>query len=198
MGIAVKPVARRDSSPTLEMRQGLLRHETSIAAAPRVSASAFDDFLITLLRVWSIPALRLALGVIFLWFGALKLLGVSPVLSLVQQTYSFVPVRPFILVLGFWEMGIGCGLIFNRALRFTLILLCIHLLGTFVALLQAPSLFFVHDNPLWLTTEGEFVVKNLVLVAAGLVIGGHQVKPLMKVERIRMVKANKSRESIRL
>jgi putative oxidoreductase len=190
MGIAIKPVTdtRRDDAPTLKMQQGVLRHETSIAA-PRVSVSDFEDFLITLLRTWSIPALRLALGVIFLWFGALKVLGVSPVLSLVQQTYSFVPAHPFFFVLGFWEIGIGCGLIFNRALRLTLILLCIHLLGTFVALLQAPSLFFLHDNPLWLTTEGEFVVKNLVLVAAGLVIGGHQVTPRMKGKRIRMVQS---------
>src|SRR5438046_1333983 len=107
MGIAVKPITRRDNSPTLEMHEGVLRHETSIAATSRVSASDFDDFLITLLQTWSIPALRLALGVIFLWFGALKLLGISPVLSLVQQTYSFIPVRPFFLVLGFWEIGIG-------------------------------------------------------------------------------------------
>ena len=190
MGIAVKPVTdiRRDAAPTLEIQQGVLRHQTSIAA-PRVGVFDLDDFLITLLRTWSIPALRLALGVIFFWFGALKVLGVSPVLSLVQQTYSFVPVHPFFLLLGFWEMGIGCGLIFNRALRLTLIFLCIHLSGTFLALLQAPSLFFLHDNPLWLTTEGEFVVKNLVLVAAGLVIGGHQIKPRMKVKTIRMVQS---------
>jgi len=190
MGIAVKPITdtMRDDAPTLEVRQGVLRHETSLAA-PQVSVSDFEDFLITLLRTWSIPALRVALGVIFLWFGALKLLGVSPVLSLVQQTYPFVPVHPFFFVLGVWEIGIGCGLIFNRALRVTLILLCIHLSGTFLALLQAPSLFFVHDNPLWLTTEGEFVVKNLVLVAAALVIGGHQVRPRMKVKSIRMVQS---------
>jgi putative oxidoreductase len=190
MGIAVKPVTDRGrgDAQVVELQQVVLGHETSIAA-PRVSASDLDNVLITFLRVWSIPALRLALGAIFLWFGALKVLGVSPVLSLVQQTYSFVPVHPFFFVLGFWEVGIGFGLIFKRALRVTLILLCFHLLGTFLALLQAPSLFFLHDNPLWLTTEGEFVVKNLVLVAAGLVIGGHQVTPRTRVERIRMVKA---------
>ena len=190
MGIAVKPVidTKRDDLALLQLPQEILERELR-PALPQLRFSDLDDFLITLLRTWSIPALRLALGVIFLWFGALKLLGVSPVLSLVQQTYSFIPVHPFFFVLGFWEMGIGCGLIFNRALRLTLIFLCIHLLGTFLALLQAPSLFFLHDNPLWLTTEGEFVVKNLVLVAAGLVIGGHQVKPRMKVKRIRMVQS---------
>jgi len=188
MGIAVKPVTdtRRDNVSPLEVQPIVVRRATSIPALP-VSISDLDNVLTTFLRTWSIPALRLALGVIFLWFGALKVLGVSPVLSLVQQTYPFVPTHPFFFVLGLWEIGIGCGLIFNRALRFTLILLCIHLLGTFVALLQTPSLFFLNENPLWLTTEGEFVVKNLVLVAAGLVIGGHQVKPRIKVKRIGMV-----------
>ena len=190
MGIAVKPVteSKKEGVPVLQMRQLIL--ERQIRAAPlQPRLSDLDARCASLLHKWSIPILRLALGVIFLWFGALKLLGVSPVLSLVQQAYSFVPVHPFFLVLGFWEMGIGCGLIFNRALRLTLVFLCIHLLGTFLALLQAPSLFFLHDNPLWLTTEGEFVVKNLVLVAAGLVIGGHEVRPRMKVKTIRMVQS---------
>jgi putative oxidoreductase len=188
MGIAVKPFkdTRSDVATAVEMPRGIVRHATSIAA-PRVSVSDLADTLTSLLRTWSIPALRLALGVIFLWFGALKVLGVSPVLLLVQQTFSVIPVHPFFLALGFWEMGVGCGLIFNRALRVTLILLCIHLLGTFLALLQAPSLFFIHNNPLWLTTEGEFVVKNLVLVAGGLVIAGHEIKPRNKGERIRGV-----------
>ena len=186
MGVAIKSVTNTgmDDAPTLKMQQRVLRHEM-ILAAPRMRVSGLDDFAITLLRTWSIPALRVALGVIFLWFGALKVLGVSPVLLLVQQTFSLVPVRPFFFVLGVWEMGVGCGLLFNRALRVTLILLCIHLLGTFLALLQTPSLFFLHNNPLWLTTEGEFVVKNLVLVAGGLVIAGHEIKPRHKGGRIR-------------
>jgi uncharacterized membrane protein YkgB len=186
MGVAVKPVTdtNNDDIPVLQMRQDVFEQ---VSPAPlQLRFSDLDALCIRLLHRWSIPMLRLALGFIFLWFGALKLLGVSPVLSLVQQTYSFVPAYPFFFVLGFWETGIGCGLILNRALRPTLIFLCIHLLGTFVALLQAPSLFFLHHNPLLLTAEGEFVVKNLVLVAAGLVIGGHQVKPRIKIKRIRM------------
>jgi uncharacterized membrane protein YkgB len=131
--------------------------------------------------------LRLALGVIFIWFGALKLLGVSPVLSLVQKTYTFLPLHAFFLLLSIWEIGIGCGLIFRRALRCTLLLLCMHLMGTFIALLQAPPLFFFNNNPLLLTSEGEFVIKNLVLVAAALVIGGYEVRPRARASRMRMV-----------
>src|ERR1041384_3093619 len=89
-----------------------------------------DELLLNILRRWSITALRLALGSVFLWFGALKIFGSSPVAALIQQTYSFMPINMFMLVLGMWEMVIGIGIILKRALRCVLILLGIHLIGT--------------------------------------------------------------------
>ena len=190
MGAAIKPFTdiEKENAATFDTSQRILQREMS---TPLVQSrfSDLDGLFTSLLRRGSIPALRLTLGVVFVWFGVLKLLGVSPVLSLVEQTYSFLPLRAFFLLLSIWEMGIGCGLIFKRALRVTLVLLCIHLTGTFIALLQAPSLFFLHNNPLWLTAEGEFVIKNLVLVAAGLVIAGHEVKPRINTRRMRMVQS---------
>ena len=122
--------------------------------------------------------LRVALGVVFLWFGALKVFGVSPVVELVLQTYYFLPIPSGLLfdILGVWEVVIGLGLIFKKCLRCTLALLWLQMLGTLAAPLFAPAMFFSGGNPFLLTMEGEFVVKNLVLVAAGLVIGGHEVK----------------------
>jgi len=137
-----------------------------------------DALLIAVLRRWSITVLRLALGSVFVWFGALKIFGASPVIFLLQQTYSFLPIHVFLFVLGGWEMLIGIGIIFGRALRCVLILLCIHLAGTFFALLLNPHLFFVQGVPFCLTADGEFVMKNLVLISAALVIAGHEVKPL--------------------
>jgi len=137
----------------------------------------FEELLIDSLRRWSIPVLRVGLGVVFLWFGALKLFGGSPVGALVRQAYPFLPFGPFFAMLGAWEMLIGCGLICKRALRCALALLLLHMTGTLIALGQAPSLFFLKSNPLLLTMEGEFVVKNVVLIAASLVIGGYEVKP---------------------
>jgi len=139
-----------------------------------------DELLLNILRRWSITALRLALGSIFLWFGALKIFGNSPVASLIRETYTFVPVSLFILVLGVWEMVIGIGIILKRALRCVLILLCVHLVGTFTAMWLKPSLFFVQGFPFCLTGDGEFVMKNVVLITAALVIAGHQVKPLRR------------------
>ena len=136
----------------------------------------FDRVFIEKMRRWGIPALRVALGVVFLWFGALKVFGVSPVVDLVRETYSFLPTDTFVMVLGVWEALIGLGLIFKKCLRCTLALLWLQMLGTLAAPLFAPAMFFSGGNPFLLTVEGEFVVKNLVLVAAGLVIGGHEVK----------------------
>jgi uncharacterized membrane protein YkgB len=139
-----------------------------------------DQLLLDTLRRWSITALRLALGSVFLWFGALKVFGSSPVASLIQETYTFMPISIFMLILGVWEMIIGVGIILKRALRFVLILLGIHLIGTFTASGFNPGIFFVQGIPFCLTVDGEFVIKNVVLMTAALVIAGYEVKPLRR------------------
>ncbi|TSC67249.1 MAG: hypothetical protein G01um101472_473 [Parcubacteria group bacterium Gr01-1014_72] len=136
-----------------------------------------DEGFIRLMRRHSVAILRIALGVVFLWFGLLKVFGESPVREFIALTYSFLPADPFILVLGVWETAIGLGLIFKKFLRVTLGLLWLQMLGTFGVFLLEPSMFFSGGNPLLLTMEGEFVVKNIVLAASGIVIGGYAVGP---------------------
>jgi uncharacterized membrane protein YkgB len=169
-----KPAALR---LLLRFRRRVYVREVTLSL-PQGGALGWHDRLLVLLHRRSIPALRVALGLVFLWFGALKLLDSSPVVEILKQTYTFLPLKPFAAVLGAWEVLVGVGLLAKRALRCTLALLCLHLAGTFAALLLGPGLFFQHWNPLWLTVEGEFVIKNMVLVAAGLVIAGHEVRPL--------------------
>ena len=124
---------------------------------------------------WGIPILRIALAIVFLWFGALKVFGVSPVVDLIKETYSFMPTHAFVMVLGIWEILIGLGLLFKITLRVTLGLLWLQMLGTLFSLVLAPHMFFSGENIFLLTMEGEFVIKNLVLIASGIVIGGHEV-----------------------
>jgi uncharacterized membrane protein YkgB len=176
--MAMKPVVKTlTRSPTA----------TIIPIQPRLGSNSnslaqltlkLDQLVLIALRRWSITALRLALGSVFFWFGALKIFGASPVTLLIQETYTFLPVNPFVLVLGVWEMLIGIGIILKRALRCALVLLGVHLLGTFASLWLNPSLFFVKGLPLCLTSDGEFVIKNLVMITAALVIAGHELKPL--------------------
>ena len=85
--------------------------------------AAIDNFFISTLRIISIPLLRTALGIVFLWFGALKLAGASPVAGLIETTYSFFPSHVFLVILGIWEVLIGIGLLAKLALRFTLTIL---------------------------------------------------------------------------
>jgi len=128
--------------------------------------------MIRFMAAYGIPLLRIALAVVFIWFGALKIIGRSPVAELVARTVYWVSPEAFIPFLGVWEVCVGAGLLFAVALRVTLFLFWLQMAGTFLVLVLRPEVAFQQGNLLWLTTEGEFVIKNLVLIAAGLVIGG--------------------------
>lgn len=122
-----------------------------------------------------VPALRLALGIVFLWFGWLKILDLSPVKDLIFQTYNFLPQPLFFSFLGLLEVAIGIGLILKLRLRLILALLWLQLAGTFLALALNPSTFYLNHNPFLLTLKGEFIVKNLILLAGSLVVGGYEI-----------------------
>ena len=139
----------------------------------------FDQFD-TRLTEWAaftgVPFLRISLGVIFFWFGMLKFFpGFSPAETLATDTIrlmSFGLVEPHIsiIILAAWETLIGIGLITGRALRATLLLLFLQMPGTITPMFFFPDLCF-QTIPFVLTIEGQYIVKNLVLVAAGIVIG---------------------------
>jgi len=171
-----RTLASTDDNTALPIQPNVFQEKP--AALLRTTAAAWDQHIVGALHRWSIPALRLALGLVFVWFGALKVFGVSPVTPMLRETYAFLALPGFTVLLGAWEMLIGIGLVSKLALRQTLYLMCLHLAGTFAALWLAPSHFFLHDNPLVLTVDGEFVVKNLVLLTAGLVIGSNEASRL--------------------
>lgn len=120
----------------------------------------------------AIPLLRLSLALVYIWFGALKLAGVSPVASLVAQTAHPVPKKIAVPLMGLWELVIGLGLLLRLALRPTLLLLFLQITGTFMTAIRRPQRIFQANNPLLLTKEGEFLLKNLVLLSAGLAVAG--------------------------
>jgi len=135
-----------------------------------------DDRLIGFVQRNSVLWLRIALAVVFLWFGALKLFGVSPVADLVARTLPFLPADVAVRGVGALEVLIAFGLVTGWAIRVTMFLFFAQMAGTFLILGLEPGLSFQHGNPLLLTVMGEFVVKNLVLVTAGLVVAG-QIAP---------------------
>jgi putative oxidoreductase len=123
-------------------------------------------------RTWGIPALRVSLAVVFIWFGALKIFGVTPVADLVANTVYWFDPDWVVPSLGAVEVIVGLGLLFNVAMRAVLGLFFLQMIGTFLVFVLQPEVAFQDGNPLLLTVEGEFVVKNLVLIAAGMVIAG--------------------------
>lgn len=133
--------------------------------------ATIDIAIIRFLRRWSISALRISVGVVFIWFGALKVFDVTPVADLVARTVYWFDPSWVVPVLGAFEILVGIGLLSRIALRATLLLFGGQMAGTFLVLLLLPEVSFQDGNPLLLTVEGEFVVKNLVLLSAGMVVG---------------------------
>jgi hypothetical protein len=119
------------------------------------------------------PTLRLALAAIFVWFGVLKIAGQSPVAELLGATFPWADPHLLLLVLGGVEVALGLVLMLRRYTMFVLPIVAAHLCGTFITFLFAPGRMFEHGNPLLLTADGEFVVKNLVIISAVLVLSGH-------------------------
>ena len=120
--------------------------------------------------------LRISLGIVFLWFGALKFFpDLSPAQDLALRTmhtltFGRVPPSVTLPVLAGWECLIGLGLLSGKFLRVTLLLMFVQMLGTITPVFLFPSEVFVRI-PYAPTLEGQYIIKNLVLISAGVVIG---------------------------
>jgi putative oxidoreductase len=121
-------------------------------------------------------ALRLSLALVFVWFGALKVTGDTPVEGLIGATLPFLSSDVTVPVLGLIEIAIGLAVAVGRFPRVVLLVLAGHLVGTFLTFVTAPALVVTDGNPYLLTADGEFVVKNLVLITAALVLVGREAR----------------------
>ena len=137
-----------------------------------------DGSLRNFMNTYGVTLLRISLGIVFVWFGMLKVIGKSPVEDLVARTVYWIEPDVFIPVLGVWEVVVGLGLMFGLLLRLTLFLFWLQMAGTFLVLLVHPEISFQSANVFLLTVEGEFVVKNLVLITAGIAVGSTVSKQL--------------------
>jgi uncharacterized membrane protein YphA (DoxX/SURF4 family) len=139
----------------------------------------------TLARL-GVPAVRVALGIVFLWFGLLKFFpGLSPAEDLAARTIdslSFGAIQPStsLPILAVWESLIGLGLLSGRFLRATLALLAVQMLGTLTPLFLFPNETWTRF-PYAPTLEGQYIIKNVVLIAAAMVVGatvrGGRIEP---------------------
>lgn len=126
------------------------------------------------MRRWGVLALRLSLAVIFIWFGMLKPLGVSPAGPLVRATVGWMPLLSpdgWVAVIGWWEVLIGVTFLFRPTARIAIALLALQMGGTFLPLILLPEVTF-QSVPFVPTIEGQYIIKNLIIISAALVIGG--------------------------
>jgi uncharacterized membrane protein YkgB len=125
---------------------------------------------------YGVLLLRISLGIVFFWFGVLKFFpSLSPAEELATRTIevlSFGIVKPNISlpVLAAWETLIGLGLITGKFMRATILLLFLQMCGTVTPLFLFPSETWA-QFPYSPTLEGQYIIKNVVLVSAALVIG---------------------------
>ncbi len=134
-----------------------------------------DRSLIHFFRRWSEPMARFGLFVVFFWFGALKVLGLSPASSLVQalfeRTIHFMPFGVFLIAFGFFEMLIGILFLIRGAERVVLPLLLAHMITTVMPLALVREATW--QGMLVPTLEGQYIIKNLAIVAAAMGIAAN-------------------------
>jgi len=125
---------------------------------------------------WGIGLLRSTLGIVFVWFGLLKPLGLSPAEPLVLATVAWMPLleaNAWLAVIGWWEVAIGVTFLFRSTLRIAIALLFLQMVGAFMPLVVLSDVTFQAGRvPYAPTMEGQYIVKNLVIIAAALVVGG--------------------------
>ncbi|MDP2647841.1 MAG: DUF417 family protein [Candidatus Yanofskybacteria bacterium] len=119
--------------------------------------------------------MRIALGIIFLWFGLLKFSGNNPVYDIVYASFPFLADGIGNYILASFETIIGIGLFLNVVPKIVHFSLILHLMGTFSVFLRAPEIMFYPSIP-FLTLAGEFVVKNIALTAGGFVVLAYSTK----------------------
>lgn len=136
-----------------------------------------DQIILKKMKWLGEPAARISLFIIFFWFGILKPFGLSAAEPLVLKTVDWMPLlsaRQWLAVIGWWEVIIGISFLFRKTTRLAIGLLFLQMAGTFMPLFILPDITFQENGiPFLPTLEGQYIVKNIIIISAALVIGGN-------------------------
>ena len=122
---------------------------------------------------------RIPIFIIFFWFGFLKIIDLSPAQQLVKDTVYWMPflsAESWTHVIGVWEVLIAICFLFKRTTLIAMILLFLQMSGTFLPLLILPEITFQNSNPFLPTLEGQYIIKNIIIITAALMIGRSYLK----------------------
>jgi uncharacterized membrane protein YphA (DoxX/SURF4 family) len=134
-----------------------------------------DQKIAKWMRRWSTPAVRISFGIIFIWFGILKPFGVSAAESLLKATLVWMPFGTpelWLIIIGWWEVAIGVTFLITRTTKIAIALLFLQMFGTFIPLVVIPEVTFQNGNIFTPTLEGQYIIKNVMIISAALVLGG--------------------------
>ena len=123
--------------------------------------------------------IRIPIFIIFFWFGFLKIVDLSPAQELVQDTVYWMPflsAEMWTYVIGYWEVLIGVFFLFKKTTLIAMLLLLIQMSGTFLPLVILPEITFQDSNPFLPTLEGQYIIKNIIIITAALIIGRTYLK----------------------
>ncbi|MCC7304068.1 hypothetical protein IT418_01475 [bacterium] len=119
-------------------------------------------------KQWQMWTVRIAFFIVFFWFGITKVLGASPasqlVLDLLAVTLPFFPSHEFLIFFGTIEVFIGVGFLFPKFTKIAIVSTFIHLCITFLPIVLLPHHTWISFGVL--STEGQYIAKNLILFAA--------------------------------
>ena len=122
---------------------------------------------------------RIPLFIIFFWFGLLKVLKMSPATELIIDTVFWMPIltpEDWVIVIGYWEMAIGICFLNKKTTLIAVILMFLQMTGTFLPLVILPEIAFQDSNFLLPTLEGQYIIKNIIIITAALIIGRSYLK----------------------
>lgn len=134
-----------------------------------------DQIILKIMNKVGKPAMQLSFAIIFIWFGLLKPLRLSPAESLLKQTVTWLPFgspNDWLYIIGYWEVAIGLLFLSKKTLRIAITLLFLQMIGTFIPLFFLPEVTYQTKNPLILTLEGQYIIKNILIISSALVLGG--------------------------
>lgn len=153
------PGDRKGPSPSAD--------QTPATSSTSARLAVAEEQVLDRVRQISPTVLRVAVATIFVWFGALKVAGVQTMTAgLISAALPFVDPDLSVPAIGAFEVVLGLAIVAGRRLPVILAVTAGHLAATFMVLVVAPEVAFRDGNPLMLTVEGEFVLKNLVLLAS--------------------------------
>ncbi|GAB5399956.1 MAG: DoxX family protein [Aureisphaera sp.] len=132
------------------------------------------------MRKVGIPALRISFAIIFIWFGILKPFGLSAAEPLLKATVAWLPFgtpEVWLHVIGWWEVVIGICFVFRKTTWIAIPLLFLQMAGTFMPLVFLPEVVYQKPWAVYLPTmEGQYILKNVMIISAALVVGGSNGK----------------------